>query len=145
MRVDNFKQAPPNHLHPGLFVQSMPVTMTQREGSFGKLRSKSVVLTHRFFVLGISTLTRLNPEDKRGGARFVVDAGIRDFRHFIDSNGFIDMGYGGAPFTWCNNIGGLARVWVRLDRAFCNASWRELYQGATVKHFSRALHYNFRP
>lgn len=41
---------------------------------------------------------------------------MQNFREVIDECGFINLGFRGPPFTWCNNHRGLSTTWLRLDR-----------------------------
>jgi hypothetical protein len=41
------------------------------------------------------------------------DSQMQPFRDALDACGFIDLGYIGAPFTWCNNRFSGATVWER--------------------------------
>lgn len=43
----------------------------------------------------------LDPQDKLGGNQ-VATSSMDGFRHMIDTNGLIDVGYCGHPFTWTN-------------------------------------------
>jgi len=45
------------------------------------------------------------------------------FKHWIDNNGFIDMGFSGHKFTWIKENNASIQTCVRLDRALCNVEW----------------------
>lgn len=45
-----------------------------------------------------------------------------DFREALDFCGFCDLGYMGAPFTWCNNQYKGEVTWIRLDRGVATIS-----------------------
>ncbi|XP_024195607.1 uncharacterized protein LOC112198715 [Rosa chinensis] len=53
-------------------------------------------------------------------------------RDWINMNALIDMGYKGSCYTWSNN-----RVKERLDRAFCNCSWRSTFSDAFIQHLPK--------
>ncbi|XP_024178006.1 uncharacterized protein LOC112183925 [Rosa chinensis] len=53
-------------------------------------------------------------------------------RDWINRNALIDMGYKGSCYTWSNN-----RVKERLDRAFCNCSWRSTFSDAFIQHLPK--------
>ncbi|XP_042942883.1 uncharacterized protein LOC122277065 [Carya illinoinensis] len=57
---------------------------------------------------------------------------MEQFREAIDKCGLSDMGYSGSKFTWTNGRQGLAFMKERLDRAFCNGKWLELYTDPKV-------------
>ena len=46
-----------------------------------------------------------------------------EFRGALDFCGFRDLGFVGAPFTWCNNQFDGVVTWIRLDRGVATASW----------------------
>lgn len=85
----------------------------------------------------------LTDEDKNGG-RSVASSSKNSFRHMVDSNALIDMGFDGHSFTWNNKMKGKANIQERLDRGFANASWRIKFPLATVSHLL-ALHSDHRP
>lgn len=45
----------------------------------------------------------LGPKDKRGGRPFEEDIGSREFQHFLQTNGLVDLGFVGPRYTWYNN------------------------------------------
>ena len=51
---------------------------------------------------------------------------------------FLDLGFKGTPFTWCNVRPGEANVRIRLDRALATAEWRLLFPQAQ-RRFSMIL------
>jgi hypothetical protein len=52
---------------------------------------------------------------------------ISDFQQTMDYCQLMDLGFVGAPFTWCNNREGDDYVKERLDRATTNADWWDLF------------------
>lgn len=60
---------------------------------------------------------------------------FREFNHFLDSNGLLDLGFVGPRFTSCNNRSGSARVWEIIDRVFAIPGWLSLYPNHLVHHF----------
>ncbi len=59
---------------------------------------------------------------------------MQAFRDVLDECGFVDLGYTGAPFTWCKNRDDWNTVWERLDRAVATTTWLELFPLAKVHH-----------
>lgn len=55
----------------------------------------------------------------------------------LDECGFINMGFSGLAFTWSNNREGRAKIWERLDRAWCNEKFKLLAPNATIEHLPR--------
>lgn len=55
---------------------------------------------------------------------------IDDFNNFINDMGLEDMGSKGQRFTWGNNRRGEDRVYERLDRLLCNATWATQFPNA---------------
>ena len=59
---------------------------------------------------------------------------MQAFREALDDCGFHDLGYSGAPFTWCNNRFSGPTVWERLDRALASSSWITQFPQASIHH-----------
>jgi hypothetical protein len=68
---------------------------------------------------------------------------MQDFRDAIDECGFVDLGYQGSPFTWCNNRVDSGTVWERLDRGLATIPWMNIFPEARVIHLhaSNSDHY----
>ena len=58
--------------------------------------------------MGIVTLVVFNVEG--GGAPFVVDQGVREFRRFITQSGLMDLSFSGPVVARCNNQNPAKRV-----------------------------------
>ena len=56
------------------------------------------------------------------------------FRRVVNAFGFLDLGFEGLEFTWCNHRLGEGRTQLRLDRVFATSEWREQYSQARVIH-----------
>jgi hypothetical protein len=57
----------------------------------------------------------LSSAEKKGGRNFGSPS-HNFFVDFVHSNGLVDLGYSGNPFTWNNNRQGLHNIKERLDR-----------------------------
>ncbi|XP_027157161.1 uncharacterized protein LOC113758554 [Coffea eugenioides] len=51
--------------------------------------------------------------------------------------GVSDVGFSGSRYTWCNNRGGQACIWNRLDRLLCNPKVALLGMSMSVQHLGR--------
>lgn len=76
--------------------------------------------------------------EKQGGGQIDLGA-VHDFQNFTARHGFIDAGYHGENFTWCNNRRGRARIWERLDRVFMNIQLHTKYSSLVVHHIPRII------
>ncbi|GLT54477.1 hypothetical protein SLA2020_276710 [Shorea laevis] len=75
----------------------------------------------------------LSQADKVGGRVFVTTSSD-PFFNFVHSNGLVDLGFVGNPYTWSNKRQGLANIKERLDRSFANQEWIHLFPEAKVCH-----------
>ena len=68
---------------------------------------------------------------------------MQDFRDAIDECGFVDLGYQGSPFTWCNNRVDSGIVSERLDHGLATIPWMNIFPEARVIHLhaSNPNHY----
>ncbi|XP_023912817.1 uncharacterized protein LOC112024413 [Quercus suber] len=57
-----------------------------------------------------------------------------DFREAIDYCRFMDLGFCGPEFTWCNMQEGRQRMYLRLDRALVTQEWIDHYKNMRVHH-----------
>lgn len=78
----------------------------------------------------------LDESYKQGGTPFWVNRDIRKFKGFNRRSGFIDLGFTGSKYTWCNSRAGQARVWKWIDRVFASKSWFNMYLEATILYIS---------
>ena len=56
------------------------------------------------------------------------------FRQVVDECGFLDLGFSGPSFTWCNNQIEGARVLGRLDRSLATTEWLLRFLSCRVHH-----------
>ncbi|KAJ0975331.1 hypothetical protein J5N97_017296 [Dioscorea zingiberensis] len=79
----------------------------------------------------------LNINEHRGGAFDHYSIKSIFFGDFVSQTNLFDLGFYGPPFTWCNNQGGLARRWARLDRFLANNAWLTNFSSYCNKHLPR--------
>lgn len=72
---------------------------------------------------------------KKQGGRAVSSSSSRGLVHFMQTMGFLDLGFMGSKFTWCNKRLGFANIRERLDRDISNIPWRLAYPEATICHY----------
>ena len=77
------------------------------------------------------------------GGRPVNIRRVMKFHECLDLCGMMDMGFSGAWYTWSNLRKVTKLIQERLVRSFCNASWRQMYPKASVKHMTRINSDNF--
>ena len=56
------------------------------------------------------------------------------FHEVVNLCGFQDLGYFGPKFTWCNLQERSNRVHLKLDRAFANSDWLNMFGDVKVQH-----------
>ena len=71
---------------------------------------------------------------EKSGRQSQSENQMQGFRAVIDDCGFLDLGYRGLPFTWCNNRRGNATTWLRLDRFMATNDWVLRFNSAVVDH-----------
>ena len=59
---------------------------------------------------------------------------MRAFREITDECAFQDLGWTGVPYTWDNRQSGDANVKARLDRAFANEDFRQIFEYVKVRY-----------
>ena len=59
---------------------------------------------------------------------------MEEFRSALLHCGLIDLGFNGNIFTWRNGRPGIEFVQERLDRAYANIEWRDLFPHSKVHH-----------
>lgn len=79
----------------------------------------------------------LSQMDKKGGRPFLDCPSSRSLHNLTFKQGLIDLGFSGPRFTWSNNRKSLGLVQVRLDRAFGNSKFLELFPAVSIKHLAR--------
>ena len=80
--------------------------------------------------------TIISMDEKKGGKPFQISDSL-DFIDFISNNSLLDVGFSGAPYTWCNNRSSKARIWKRLDRVLINQQWLNLGISSSITHLAR--------
>ncbi|XP_050248503.1 uncharacterized protein LOC126695723 [Quercus robur] len=59
---------------------------------------------------------------------------MEGFRRVVNVCGFIDLGYEGPEFTWCNQRSTGERIRLRLDRLLATTDWKDHYKDTRVLH-----------
>lgn len=83
------------------------------------------------YALGI--LMIFQEQAKMGGQPGNLEK-MQQFRNMINSCRFIDLGFNGPKFTWCNKIDPHVRIQESLDRSLANIEWITLYDEYKVQH-----------
>lgn len=78
----------------------------------------------------------ISQQDKSGGIPVHPSSSV-GLGPFLLSQGMIDLGFHGPPFTWSNKRHGQALIRERLDWGVANGAWRLLFPRATIKHCPR--------
>ncbi|KAH7836079.1 hypothetical protein Vadar_032514 [Vaccinium darrowii] len=73
----------------------------------------------------------LSLEDKLGG-NCPSQRRLASFHDMLNYCGLVDLDYKGPKFTWRNNRSGPDCIMERIDMAFANSRWRELFDQALV-------------
>lgn len=71
----------------------------------------------------------------------LIHAASHDFRDWIFTNSFIDMGFEGIHYIWSRNGGAMDCKMARLDCCLCSKDWRLLFSEASILHPTK-LHSN---
>ena len=67
------------------------------------------------------------------GGRDADQATLSAFKYVIDKHSLTDLCFEGSHFTWCNKRRGSNCIRERLDRAFGNSFWLQLFPHCLVK------------
>ena len=59
---------------------------------------------------------------------------MESFRNVVNFCSFLDLGYVGTDFTWCNMQEVENRIQLRIDRALANTEWIGKFEGVRVYH-----------
>ena len=58
----------------------------------------------------------------------------KKFKHWINNNSFIDVGFSGQKSTWIKGNNASTQKCAQLNIALCNAEWRTQFQEGSVQH-----------
>lgn len=72
-------------------------------------------------------------DQKIGGNNSIK--GSKTFLDWKEDCKLMDIPFHGVPFTWTNNRQGNETIFKRLDRAYCNDSWRNDFPDAITLNF----------
>jgi ribonuclease HI len=103
-----------------------------RENSWNLLRTLSRQFSLPWCCAG--DFNEIVRSSEKKGFRNHSENQMQKFRDVIDECGFIDLGYRGSPFTWCNNRRGVSTTWLRLDRYMATNDWVLRFNSAVVFH-----------
>ncbi|KAG5535869.1 hypothetical protein RHGRI_023591 [Rhododendron griersonianum] len=73
----------------------------------------------------------LAADDKFGGHLPSQNA-LYSFHDMLSACGLVDLEFKGPKFTWRNNRSDSSFIMERIDMAFANSGWRELYEHAMI-------------
>ena len=92
-----------------------------RKHSWTLLKHLSLKLDLPWLCVGDFIEIKKAEKKKRGPNR--PERQMREFREALDFCGFQDLGFVGAPFTWCNNQFDGEVTWIQLDRGVATLAW----------------------
>lgn len=78
-------------------------------------------------------------QDEKKGGRIISSSLSRGLKHFMNTMNFVDLGFVGSKFTWCNKRPRLANIRERLDRGTANIPWRVAYQNPIIQHYTLTI------
>ena len=84
--------------------------------------------------LCVGDFNELLSNGEKWGRRPRPESQMTHFRQVVDDCGFLDLGFLGPSFTWCNNQTGDCRVLERLDRSFATSDWLLRFPNCRVHH-----------
>lgn len=71
---------------------------------------------------------------KKMGGRPAATSSRNGLFQLTFSHGFVDLGYVGASYTWCNGQHGSHRIKEQIDKGYATADWTSLFPHALVSH-----------
>ena len=111
--------------------------IANREHSWLLLKQLSLKMNPPWMYIGdFNEITRA--KEKMGNAPR-RERQMVEFREALDFYGFHDLGYVGAPFTWCNNQYEGEVTWIMLDRGVATTPWSQMLPPVQVHHISGSL------
>ena len=104
----------------------------------GKATAWSILRTlqthHTLPWLCASDFNELLSGSEKWGRRPRLEHQMSQFRQVVDDCGFMDLGFTGPAYTWCNNQTGYSRVLERLDRSLATTDWLLRFPNCHVHH-----------
>ncbi|KAL2931025.1 Acylcarnitine hydrolase [Bienertia sinuspersici] len=82
----------------------------------------------------IGDLNQLESDKQKQGGSQKIPQG-RWFKNWTIRHNLSEIPFKGAPFTWINNREGKDLIFERLDRAYGNHGWKDLYPNASGCNF----------
>jgi hypothetical protein len=75
----------------------------------------------------------LDQSKKAGGLPYACSS-WNFFRNFMNTQGMVDLGSSGNPFTWSNHREGRHQIKQQLDRGIASTSWISLFPSFSIRH-----------
>ena len=107
-------------------------TVEGKSAAWGILRTLHT--HHNLPWLCVGDFNELLSSNEKWGKRPRPEHQMSQFRQAVDDCGFMDLGFVGPAFTWCNNQTGASWVLERLDRCFATSDWLVRFPNCRVHH-----------
>uniref|UniRef100_A0A2N9IZ60 Reverse transcriptase domain-containing protein n=1 Tax=Fagus sylvatica TaxID=28930 RepID=A0A2N9IZ60_FAGSY len=108
----------------------------------GKATAWSILRTlrthHTLPWLCAGDFNKLLSGSEKWGRRPRPEHQMSQFRQVVDDCGFMDLGFTGPAYTWCNNQTGYSRVLKHLDRSLATTDWLLRFPNCLVHHMHMA-------
>lgn len=97
----------------------------------------NIIPTHNLPCLLMGDFNEVLCQEEKKGGRIVGHDQAKYFKEVIDSNGLINLGFTGIPFTWSNKQKGSDLILERLDRGLINQQCLQIHPHAMIQHLPR--------
>lgn len=85
-------------------------------------------------------------QTKKQGGRAILSLLSQGLSHFIQSMGFVDLGFVGSKFTWCNKRLGLlifGTVWIKVSLIYLGVQRSLMLPSLITQSLLRIIHHWF--